>query len=99
MNRKSLTLYIKAQRLFAWALLAASLALFPCMLYRYGISDIHVRDEAGGPDFDINAVLIAGFMSLCGVAVSAFCIAMARYAEKRIEAIFLEEQQKNGQPE
>lgn len=99
MNRKSLTLYIKAQRLFAWAFLAASLALLPYMLYRYGISDIHVRDEAGGTGFEINAVLMAAFLSLSGVAVSAFCLAMAKYAEKRIEAIFREEQQKNGRPE
>lgn len=96
MNRKSLTLYIKAQRLFAWAFLAASLALFPYMLYRYGVSEIHVRDEVGGPGFEVNAVLIAGFISMSGVAVSAFCIAMVKYAEKRIEGIFREEQQKNG---
>lgn len=99
MNRTLLMQYMVFQRLFAWAFLVGSLALFPYMLYRYGVSDIHVRDEAGGPGFEINAVLMAAFLSLSGVAVSAFCIAMATYAEKRVEAIFREEQQKNGRPE
>lgn len=97
MNRTLLMQYMVFQRLFAWAFLVGSLALFPYMLYRYGVSDIHVRDEAEG--FEINAVLMAAFLSLSGVAVSAFCIAMAKYAEKRSEAIFREEQQKNDRPE
>jgi len=99
MNRNLLMQYMMFQRMFAWALLVGSLALFPCMLYREGISDVHVRDEAGGPGFEVNSVLIAGFISLSGVAVSAFCIAMAKYAEKRIEAIIREEQRKDGRLE
>lgn len=99
MTLRTLRLFIKFQLHFSWAFVAVSLAVFPFIVCRYGVSEIHVRDEAGGPGFEINAVLMAAFLSLSGVAVSAFCIAMAKYAEKRIEAIFREEQQKNGQPE
>ena len=37
MNRTLLMQYMVFQRLFAWAFLVGSLALFPCMLYRYGV--------------------------------------------------------------